>query len=57
VFVWFASVGTTEELPELETRLMRSRRWVQTVAPELERRLSRLPERLRLAPAARSLLR
>ena len=57
VFVWFASVATTEELPALETRLMRSRRWAQAVAPELERRLSRPPERLRLAPTARSLLR
>jgi hypothetical protein len=57
VFVWFASSGTAEELPALEARLMRSRRWVQAVAPELERRLSRAPERLRLAPTARSLLR
>ena len=57
VFVWFASVATAEELPDLEARVMRSRRWVQAVAPELERRLLRAPEHLRLAPTARSLLR
>ena len=57
LFVWFASVATAEELPDLEARVMRSRRWVQAVAPELERRLLRAPEHLRLAPTARSLLR
>jgi quinol monooxygenase YgiN len=57
VFVWFASVASAEELPQLEARLARSHRWTRAVAPELARRLSRAPERLRLAPTARSLLR
>jgi hypothetical protein len=57
VFVWFASVASAQELPQLEARLARSPRWAREVAPELARRLSRAPERLRLAPTARSLLR
>jgi hypothetical protein len=56
VFVWFASVGSEQEA-EAEARLARSRRWTQAVAPELALRLAHAPERLRLAPTARSLLR
>jgi hypothetical protein len=50
-------VAFAEELPQLEARLAGSPRWTRAVAPELARRLLRAPERLRLAPTARSLLR
>lgn len=57
VFIWFVSVGSEAELPALEARLAHSPRWTRAVAPERARRLSRAPERMRLAPTTRSLLR
>jgi hypothetical protein len=57
VFVWFARFADDAALGEYESRLAASSHWTEQLAPELRRRLKSAPERLVLAPTARSLLR
>ena len=57
VFIWFAAVPSADALAQVEARLEGSARWKAAVAPALAAKLARPPERLRLDPAARSLLR
>ncbi|WP_327088914.1 NIPSNAP family protein [Nonomuraea sp. NBC_01738] len=56
VFVWFARFSDERHLNEHLDRLERSARWRDKVLPALSARLTRTPQRLRLAPTARSLL-
>ena len=57
VFVWFARFRDSADLDDHLRRLDRSDRWQQRVLPALSALLSGAPQRLRLAPTARSLLR
>jgi hypothetical protein len=57
VFVWFARFPSPAHLSGHLSRLERSDRWQGRVLPALSAMLTSAPERLRLAPTARSLLR
>ncbi|MFE3450837.1 hypothetical protein ACFXJ8_18090 [Nonomuraea sp. NPDC059194] len=57
VFVWFARFADERHLIEHLDRLEHSDRWRDKVLPTLSAMLARTPQRLRLAPTARSLLR
>jgi hypothetical protein len=57
VFVWFARFADERHLAEHLDRLEHSDRWRDKVLPVLSEMLARTPQRLRLAPTARSLLR
>jgi hypothetical protein len=57
VYVWFAQFAGDQEYRDHRERLARSTEWTEVVLPELSKRLSSPPERLVLAPTARSLLR
>ncbi|HEY7142684.1 MAG TPA: NIPSNAP family protein [Streptosporangiaceae bacterium] len=57
VFVWLARFASPADLSNHVLRLERSGQWRDQVFPALSAMLSRAPERLRLAPTARSLLR
>ncbi|GAA4192439.1 NIPSNAP family protein [Streptosporangium oxazolinicum] len=56
VFVWFARFADERHLIEHLDRLEHSDRWRDKVLPTLSAMLARAPQRLRLAPTARSLL-
>jgi hypothetical protein len=56
-FVWFARFQGPAELDDHLRRLECSRHWQQRVLPDLSALCSGAPQRLRLAPTARSLLR
>jgi hypothetical protein len=57
VFAWFARLPSPAHLSDHLHRLDRSERWHDRVLPALSAMLDRAPQRLRLAPTARSLLR
>lgn len=57
VFVWFARFPSPAELDNHLREVARPGRWRERVLPTLEAMLNRPPQRLRLAPTARSLLR
>jgi hypothetical protein len=57
VFVWFARFASDATLREYEAQLAASPRWANQLSAELGSRLKSTPERLILAPTARSLLR
>lgn len=57
VFVWFARFPSPARLDDHLRRLGRSEHWQDRVLPALSALLDRAPQRLRLAPTARSLLR
>jgi hypothetical protein len=57
VFVWFAQFPSQTHLSDHLHRLERSDRWRDRVLPSLSTMLASPPQRLRLAPTARSLLR
>jgi NIPSNAP len=56
-FVWFARFSTAAQASACEDRLSRSDSWQRKALPGLSAMTSGAPERLRLAPTARSLLR
>ena len=56
VFLWIATFATADDYAKSLARLELSRRWRETLAPELTRRLKSPPQVLRLTPAPRSLL-
>jgi hypothetical protein len=57
VFVWFARFPGPAHLGSHQEHLERSSLWQANVLPRLSTMLTRSPQRLRLAPTARSLLR
>jgi len=57
VFAWFARFPSLTHLSDHLRQLERSLRWQERVLPTLSAVLTRTPQRLRLAPTARSLLR
>jgi quinol monooxygenase YgiN len=57
VFLWFASFRDPEQYRGHLEQLARSKPWTDSVQPNLLRRLKAEPQRLRLAPTARSGLR
>jgi len=57
VFVWFARFPDEARLADHLNRLRNSRSWRDDVLPNLSKRWARDPQRLRLAPTDRSLLR
>src|SRR5262245_42444439 len=57
VFAWFARFSSADHLGEHLHRLERSDRWRDRVLPAFSATLAGPPQRLRLAPTARSLLR
>jgi hypothetical protein len=57
VFVWFASFTGEDAYREHADRLAQHPEWPDRILPELLSRLSAAPQRLRLAPTTRSLLR
>ncbi|MFK4184449.1 NIPSNAP family protein [Streptomyces sparsogenes] len=57
VFVWFARFTDEGHLDHHLNRLQQSERWREEVLPTLSERWARAPQRLRLAPTERSLLR
>ncbi|MFD5097505.1 NIPSNAP family protein [Streptomyces albidochromogenes] len=57
VFVWFARFTDEGHIDDHLNRLQRSQRWREEVLPTLSDRWARTPQRLRLAPTERSLLR
>ncbi|MEO3860645.1 hypothetical protein [Acrocarpospora sp. B8E8] len=57
VFVWFARFADQAHLDDHLRRLDRSRQWQTDVLPGLSATLASPPQRLRLAPTARSSLR
>jgi NIPSNAP len=56
VFAWFARFPSLTQLSDHLRQLERSDRWQERVLPALSAVLTRTPQRLRLAPTARSLL-
>jgi hypothetical protein len=54
---WFAQFSSAAQAIESEDRLSRSNLWQEKVLPTLSATAARAPDRLRLAPTARSLLR
>ncbi|MET8772127.1 NIPSNAP family protein [Streptomyces sp. NPDC004658] len=57
VFVWFARFTDESHLDHHLNRLQLSERWREEVLPTLSERWARAPDRLRLAPTERSILR
>jgi hypothetical protein len=57
VFVWFTRFASPADLSDHLHRLERSERWQHRVGPTLSAMLVGAPQRLRLSPTARSLLR
>ncbi|WP_037676433.1 NIPSNAP family protein [Streptomyces griseus] len=57
VFVWFARFTDEGHLDDHLNRLQRSERWREEVLPNLPEQWARPPQRLRLEPTGRSLLR
>jgi quinol monooxygenase YgiN len=57
VFVWFATFPSQAHLDEHLRKLERSEHWRGQVLPKLSAMLTGAPQRLRLAPTARSLVR
>ncbi|MFE0089211.1 NIPSNAP family protein [Streptomyces sp. NPDC058991] len=57
VFVWFARFADEDHIDDHLNRLRQSGRWREEVLPTLSERWARPPQRLRLAPTERSLLR
>ncbi|WP_214413909.1 NIPSNAP family protein [Sphaerisporangium fuscum] len=57
VFVWFARFTDEGHIDRHLNRLQRSERWHEQVLPNLSKRWARTPQRLRLAPTERSILR
>jgi quinol monooxygenase YgiN len=57
VFVWFARFTDEGHIEDHLNRLGQSERWREEVLPALSERWARTPQRLRLAPTERSLLR
>jgi len=57
VFVWFARFTGEDAYRDHADRLAQHAEWPDRILPELLSRLSAAPQRLRLAPTARSLLR
>ena len=56
-FAWFARFSSAPQAAASEERLTRSSRWHEKVLPTLSAMTTTAPDRLRLAPTARSLLR
>ena len=56
VFVWFAGFSDSASCELYLGAIDRSPRWRKEIAAELDRRLKRTPEILKLSPTARSLL-
>jgi hypothetical protein len=56
-FVWFARFSSAAQAAASEDRLTRSNLWYDRVLPTLSAMTTTAPDRLRLAPTARSLLR
>ena len=56
-FVWFARFSSAAQASASEDRVSRSDLWQEKVLPTLSAMAARTPDRLRLAPTARSLLR
>jgi hypothetical protein len=56
-FVWFARFASAAQASAYEDQLSGSYPWQEKVAPTLSAMITGAPERLRLAPTARSLLR
>ncbi len=56
-FVWFARFSSAAQAAAAEDWLSRSELWQEKVLPRLSAMAARAPDRLRLAPTARSLLR
>lgn len=56
-FAWFARFSSAAQAAASEDRLSRSDLWQEKVLPRLSATAARAPDRLRLAPTARSLLR
>jgi len=56
-FAWFARFSSAAQAGASEDRLSRSDLWQEKVLPRLATMAARSPDRLRLAPTARSLLR
>ncbi|MET9515630.1 NIPSNAP family protein [Streptomyces sp. NPDC002994] len=57
VFVWFARFTDEGHIDDHLNRLRHSERWREDVLPALSERWARTPQRLRLAPTERSILR
>ncbi|MFJ4339517.1 NIPSNAP family protein [Streptomyces sp. NPDC088915] len=57
VFVWFARFTDEGHIDDHLNRLRHSERWREEVLPTLSERWARAPQRLRLAPTERSILR
>lgn len=57
VFVWFARFTDESHIDDHLKRLQHSERWHKEVLPILPERWARTPQRLRLAPTERSILR
>ncbi|MFI6586784.1 NIPSNAP family protein [Embleya sp. NPDC050493] len=57
VFVWFARFTDEGHLDDHLNRLQHSERWREEVLPTLSQRWARAPQRLRLEPTERSILR
>jgi quinol monooxygenase YgiN len=57
VFVWFARFTDEDHIDDHLKRLQHSERWRTEVQPTLSERWTRPPQRLRLAPTERSILR
>jgi NIPSNAP len=57
VFVWFARFSSAAHADAVENRLQRSELWQAKTLPGLSTMITAEPERRRLAPTARSLLR
>jgi quinol monooxygenase YgiN len=57
VFAWFARFSSVAQAGASDDRLTRSDLWQEKVLPTLSAMAARAPDRLRLAPTARSLLR
>jgi hypothetical protein len=57
VFVWFSTFASQDAYREHADRLAQHARWQDSVLPKLLSHLSAAPQRLRLLPTARSLLR
>ncbi|MBT2394936.1 NIPSNAP family protein [Streptomyces sp. ISL-100] len=57
VFVWFARFTDESHIDDHLNRLQHSERWRAEVLPTLSQRWTRTPQRLRLAPTERSILR
>jgi hypothetical protein len=56
-FVWFARFSSSAHADAVDNRLQRSELWQDMTLPSLSTMITGAPQRLRLAPTARSLLR